>query len=86
MLGILGALTEIDADVPKDCQLEDVAKARDAGVYKGRKPAVNVEAARALKVTGKGPAEILKELGIGRASVFGRWRRLRSRSPLPAQR
>jgi hypothetical protein len=31
---------------------------------------VDVEAVKALKVSGKGPAEIAKELGIGRVSVY----------------
>ncbi len=49
---------------------EGIGKAKVAGVYKGRKPSVDVEAVKALKVSGKGPAEIAKELGIGRASVY----------------
>ena len=60
---------------------EGIAKAKAAGVYKGRKPSVEVDAVRALKVSGKGPAEIAKELGIGRASVYralAHWIRLRS--------
>lgn len=70
VLGILGAVAEFEADIRKERQLEGIAKAKEAGVYKGRKPKVNVEAVRALKVSGKGPAEIAKELGIGRASVY----------------
>lgn len=70
VLGILGAVAEFEADIRKERQLEGIAKAKEAGVYKGRKPTVNVEAVKALKVAGKGPAEIAKELGIGRASVY----------------
>lgn len=70
VLGILGAVAEFEADIRKERQLEGIAKAKEAGVYKGRKPTVNVEAVKALKVSGKGPAEIAKELGIGRASVY----------------
>lgn len=70
VLGILGAVAEFEADIRKERQLEGIAKAKEAGVYKGRKPSVNVEAVKALKVAGKGPAEIAKELGIGRASVY----------------
>ena len=70
VLGILGAVAEFEADIRKERQLEGIAKAKAAGVYKGRKPTVNVEAVKALKVSGKGPAEIAKELGIGRASVY----------------
>jgi len=70
VLGILGAVAEFEADIRKERQLEGIAKAKEAGVYKGRKPSVDVEAVKALKVSGKGPAEIAKELGIGRASVY----------------
>lgn len=70
VLGILGAVAEFEADIRKERQLEGIAKAKEAGVYKGRKPSVNVEAVKALKLSGKGPAEIAKELGIGRASVY----------------
>ena len=49
---------------------EGIAKAKAAGVCKGRKPSVNVEALKALRVSGKGPPEIAKELGIGRVSVY----------------
>lgn len=70
VLGILGAVAEFEADIRKERQLEGIAKAKAAGVYKGRKPSVDVDAVKALKVSGKGPAEIAKELGIGRASVY----------------
>lgn len=49
---------------------EGIAKANAAGVYRGRKPLVDVEAVKALKVSGKEPAEVAKELGIGRTSVY----------------
>jgi hypothetical protein len=42
-----------------------IAKAKAAGVYKGRKPSVDVSQVRALKEKGIGPS-----LGIGRASVY----------------
>jgi hypothetical protein len=46
------------------------AKAKAAGVYKGRKPSVDVLQVRALKQEGIGPSAIAKTLGIGRASVY----------------
>lgn len=70
VLGILGAVAEFEADIRKERQLEGIAKAKAAGVYKGRKPSVDIAAVKALKGSGKGPAEIAKELGIGRASVY----------------
>lgn len=69
VLGILGAVAEFEADICRERQLEGIAKIKVAGVYKGIKPTVDVEAVRALKMAGKGPEEIARELGIGRASV-----------------
>lgn len=70
VLGILGAVAEFEADIRKERQLEGIAKAKAAGVYKGRKPSVDGAAVKAMKAEGKGPAEIARSLGIGRASVY----------------
>ena len=50
--------------------MEGIAKAKERGVYKGRKRSVDVEKVRALKQSGMGAAAIARELGIGRASVY----------------
>ena len=50
--------------------MEGIAKAKEKGVYKGRKPSVNVEKVRELRESGWGASAIAKELGIGRASVY----------------
>lgn len=47
------AVAEFAADVRKERQLEGIAKAKEARVYKGRKPAVNVEVVKALKVSAR---------------------------------
>ena len=70
VLGILGAVAEFETDIRKERQLEGIAKAKAAGVYKGRKPSVDGSAVKAMKADGKGPAEIARLLGIGRASVY----------------
>lgn len=70
VLGILGAVAEFEADIRRERQMEGIAKAKDAGVYRGRKPSVDVSAVQALRAAGKGPAQIAKELGIGRTSVY----------------
>lgn len=49
----------------------EVAKAKAAGVCKGRKPSINVNEVRRLKnVEGMGATEITRELGIARTSVY----------------
>lgn len=70
MLAVLGAVAAFEADIRKERQMEGIAKAKAAGVYKGRKPSVDVVAVRDLHGAGKRPADIARELGIGRASVY----------------
>ena len=50
--------------------MEGIAKAKAEGVYKGRKPSIDVDQVRTLHAGGVGPSEIAKRLGIGRASVY----------------
>ena len=50
--------------------MEGIAKAKERGVYKGRKPSVDVERVRELRDSGMGGSAIAKEMGIGRASVY----------------
>ena len=50
--------------------MESIAKAKDKGVYKGRKPTIDVQKVKELRDTGLGASKIAKELGIGRASVY----------------
>ena len=50
--------------------MEGIAKAKERGVYKGRKPSVDVEKVKELKASGMGASAIAKEMGIGRASVY----------------
>lgn len=70
MLNILASFAEFETDIRKERQLEGIAKAKDAGVYKGRKPSVPVADVRRLSSEGLGPTAISKRLGIGRASVY----------------
>ena len=50
--------------------MEGIAKAKDKGVYKGRKLTIDVQKVKELRDTGLGASKIAKELGIGRASVY----------------
>lgn len=70
MLGILGAVAAFEADIRKERQAEGIAKAKAAGVYRGRKPSVPVADVVRLAAEGRGASNIAKELGIGRASVY----------------
>src|SRR5690606_2280863 len=70
MLNMLAAFAEFETDLRRERQMEGIAKAKTAGVYKGWKPTVDVSAVRRLRAEGVGPAEIARRLGIGRASVY----------------
>ena len=52
----------------------EIAKAKARGVYKGRKPSVDVDRVQALQAEGLGPTAIAVQLGVSRSTV---WRVLR---------
>src|SRR5262245_65502538 len=69
-LDMLGVFAEFETNLRRERQLEGIAKAKAAGVYRGRKPSIDrVEIIR-LRNAGKGASAIAAELGIGRASVY----------------
>ncbi|MBE2991646.1 recombinase family protein [Sphingomonas sp. CFBP 13603] len=69
-LQMLGVFAQFETAIRKERQMEGIAKAKVKGVYKGRKPSVDVAAVRSLRNEGVGPSDIAKRLGIGRASVY----------------
>jgi DNA invertase Pin-like site-specific DNA recombinase len=69
-LDMLGVFAEFETNLRRERQLEGIAKAKAAGIYKGRKPTISGAEIRKLKGDGLGATEIAKRLGIGRASVY----------------
>jgi DNA invertase Pin-like site-specific DNA recombinase len=69
-LDMLGVFAEFEMNLRRERQLEGIAKAKAAGVYKGRKPTISGIEIKKLKDEGLGATEIAKRLGIGRASVY----------------
>jgi DNA invertase Pin-like site-specific DNA recombinase len=69
-LDMLGVFAEFETNLRKERQAEGIAKAKAAGVYKGRPPSVDIAKVRDLKKKGLGASEIAKVLKIGRASVY----------------
>jgi DNA invertase Pin-like site-specific DNA recombinase len=69
-LGMLGVFAEFETSLRLERQMEGIAKAKAAGVYKGRPVSIDGARVRAMKAEGLGPAEIARRLGIGRASVY----------------
>ena len=69
-LDMLSCFAEFEGNLRKERQLEGIQKAKERGVYKGRKPSVDVVRVKELKESGMGASAIAKEMGIGRASVY----------------
>lgn len=75
-LDMLGVFAEFETNLRKERQAEGIAKAKAAGVYKGRKPSIDAEEVRRLHRPvaeggeGLGATAIAQRLGIGRASVY----------------
>jgi DNA invertase Pin-like site-specific DNA recombinase len=69
-LDMLGVFAEFETNLRRERQLEGIAKAKAAGVYKGRPASIDAARVRELKAQGLGPTEIAKALKIGRASVY----------------
>lgn len=69
-LDMLGVFAEFETNLRRERQMEGIAAAKSRGVYKGRKPHVDVLEIRRLRSEGIGPTEIAKTLSIGRASVY----------------
>jgi DNA invertase Pin-like site-specific DNA recombinase len=67
---MLGVFAEFETALRRERQLEGIAKAKAAGVYKGRKASVDAAKVREMRAAGVGPSSIAKQLGIGRASVY----------------
>ena len=69
-LDMLGVFAEFETNLRRERQLEGIAKAKAAGVYKGRPASIDADQVRKLKADGLRPTEIAKALKIGRASVY----------------
>ena len=72
-LQMLGVFAEFETALRRERQMEGIAKAKERGVYKGRKPTVDAARVRQLRDAGMKPSAIAKELKVGRTSV---WRAL----------
>lgn len=69
-LSILGAVAAFEADLRAERQAEGIARAKQAGRYKGRSASIDYAKVRKLHGQGISPTEIAGLLGIGRTSVY----------------
>jgi DNA invertase Pin-like site-specific DNA recombinase len=70
MLNILASFAEFETDIRKERQRDGIAKAKAAGLYRGRPASIDVSRINELEAAGVGPAQIARTLGIARASVY----------------
>lgn len=69
-LDMLGVFADFETNLGRERQAEGIAKAKAAGVYKGRPSSIDVRKVRDLRQEPLGPSEIAKALKIGGASVY----------------
>lgn len=69
-LQMMGAFAEFERNILRRRQAEGIAKAKERGVYKGRKPTVDAAAIRQLRAEGLGATAIADMLGVARATVY----------------
>lgn len=69
-LDMLGVFAEFETNLRRERQIEGIAKAKAAGVYKGGKTRIAADEVRRLSGEGLGPSAIARQLRIGRASVY----------------
>ena len=69
-LDMLGVFAEFVTNLRRERQLEGIAKAKAAGVYKGRPASIDAARVREMRAQGIRPTEIAKALKIGRTSVY----------------
>ena len=69
-LNVLATFAEFEADIRRERQMEGIAKAKQAGVYKGGTRRIDRDKVRTLQAEGQGPAAIAKALGCSRMQVY----------------
>ena len=69
-LDMLGVFAELETNLRKERQNEGILRAKQKGVYKGRKSSIDTDQIKELKESGLGATAIAKQLGIHRDSVY----------------
>ena len=74
MLSVMGAFAEFERALLRERQAEGIAKAKEAGVYKGRKPKLTDDQAADIRrrvKAGENKAALAREYGIDRSTLYG---------------
>ena len=70
LLNILGSFAEFEADIRRERQMEGIAKAKEGGVYRGRKPSIDADLVKKALRSGESPSLLAKRLGVARSSIY----------------
>jgi DNA invertase Pin-like site-specific DNA recombinase len=69
-LDMLGVFAEFETNLRRERQMEGIAKAKEAGKFKGRPASIDKNRILELKASGLTPTQIAKEMEISRVSVY----------------
>ena len=67
---MLSVFAEFETNLRKERQMEGIAKAKEKGVYKGRKTSIDRQLVEELKANGLGASAIARQLNCDRTSVY----------------
>src|SRR6516165_1476156 len=72
ILNLFGSIAQFERELTLERQREGIARAKAEGKYRGRKPTARAKAdkVRELRHAGVRPAEIARQVGISRTSVY----------------
>jgi DNA invertase Pin-like site-specific DNA recombinase len=74
LLSVMGAFAEFERALLRERQAEGIAKAKEAGIYKGRKPKLTDDQAADIRrrvKAGENKAALAREYGIDRSTLYG---------------
>ena len=67
---MLGCFAEFETNLRRERQMEGTAKAKEKGLYKGRRRTIDDEKIRELKASGISVADICKHEEVSRMTVY----------------
>jgi DNA invertase Pin-like site-specific DNA recombinase len=73
LLGVLGSIAAFERSLIRERQREGIALAKERGAFKGRKPALSpalLAEARERDQAGEKRAQIARDLGVGRSTLY----------------
>jgi DNA invertase Pin-like site-specific DNA recombinase len=69
-LQMMGAFAEFERNIIRQRQAEGIARAKERGVYKGRKKMIDENRIRKMKTDGHSVTEIAELVGVSRMTVY----------------